>query len=86
MKQEGAIMTSKDIEAELQKEPFIPFRLHLVSGKVIQVPRPEAAWLMQNTVLVFQKPGRTGHKASGYDVIAFRNIERIEQLEGRTRA
>jgi hypothetical protein len=79
-------MTSQDIKSEIEKMPFIPFRLHLVSGKTIDVKRSEAAWLLQNTVLVFQKPKRTSQEASGYDVIAFRNIERIEQLQGKTRA
>jgi hypothetical protein len=27
-------MTSKDIQAGLEKAPFIPLRLHLVSGKI----------------------------------------------------
>jgi hypothetical protein len=76
-------MTSKDLEAELSKDPFIPLRLHLVSGKTVDIPRAEVAWLMQNAVLVFQnaKPGRA--VATGYDVVAFRNIERIEQRAGR---
>jgi hypothetical protein len=72
-------MTSKDFAAELDKKPFVPFRLHLVSGKVINVTNQAAAWLMQNSVLVFQnaKPGT--QRVAGYDVIALRNIERIEQ-------
>ena len=76
-------MTSKDIEGELQNDPFIPLRLHLVSGKTIDVPFPGAAWILQNAVLVFQnpKPGRT--IAEGYDVIAMRNIERIEHRGGK---
>ena len=72
-------MTSKDIQAELNKDPFVPIRLHLVSGKVIDVPFSIAAWLLQNAVLVFQNPKARQGTASGYAVIALRNIERIEQ-------
>jgi hypothetical protein len=78
-------MTSKDIEAELQKDPFVPLRIHLVSGKVVEVPVPGAAWLLQNAVLVFQKAKAGSWRVGGYDVIAFRNIERIEQRMGRAR-
>jgi len=76
-------MTSKDLEAELIREPFIPLRLHLVSGKSVEVPRSGVAWLMQNAVLVFQnaKVGRA--MVDGYDVIALRNIERVEQRMGK---
>ena len=79
-------MTSKDMQAELERDPFIPFRLHLVSGKVVKVPAPGVGWLLQNAVLIFQnaKPGRA--RVGGYDVIALRNIERIEQLRGRAHA
>ena len=76
-------MTSKDLEAELIREPFVPLRLHLVSGKSVEVPRSGVAWLMQNAVLVFQnaKVGRA--MVDGYDVIALRNIERVEQRMGK---
>jgi hypothetical protein len=70
-------MTSEDVRSELEKEPFEPFRIHLLSGKAIDVTSPNAATLLQNSVMVF----RNWHQrqASGYDVIALRNIERIEQ-------
>lgn len=78
-------MTSEDVRAELEKEPFVPLRLHLVSGKVIDVPFAGAAWLLQNAVLVFRKAKPGSVKADGYDVLAFRNIERIEQRPGKAR-
>lgn len=67
------------------KDPFVPVRLHSVSGKTIDILRQSTAWMMQNAVLVFQnaQPGRT--KATGYDVITYRNIERLEQRRGHGR-
>ena len=78
-------MTAKDIQGELERDPFIPLRVHLVSGKTIDISASNGAWLLQNALLVFQnmKPGKA--RVSGYDVIAFRNIERIEQRAGRNR-
>jgi hypothetical protein len=77
-------MTSKDVEAELEKKPFTPLKVHLVSGKTIKIPSPNAAWLLQNTLMILRgnKPGKV--TGEGYDVIALRNIERIELVgDGR---
>jgi hypothetical protein len=72
-------VTSEDIRSELDKNPFVPFRLHLVSGKAIEVTRPGAAWMLQNAILVLHSRTDAGED-SGYDVIALRNIEMLEQL------
>jgi hypothetical protein len=76
-------MTSEDLKAELEKDPFVPLRLHLVSGKVLKITWPGAAWLLQNSVLIMRnvKPGERG--SDGYDVVSLRNIERIELVHGR---
>jgi hypothetical protein len=73
-------MTSKDLEAELERQPFIPLRVHLVSGKTIDIPGPGVGVLLRNALLVFQNPRPNRVRADGYDVISFRNIERLEQL------
>jgi hypothetical protein len=72
-------MTSEDVKSELHKQPFIPFRLHLVSGQTVDVRMVRQAELLQNTIMVFQeKPQPDGEIL--YDVISLRNIERIEQI------
>jgi hypothetical protein len=70
-------VTSEDLRSELEKQPFIPLRMHLVSGKTIDVGLPGVAWMLQNSVLIFHVPHS---RESGYDVVALRNIERLEQL------
>jgi hypothetical protein len=71
-------MTSDNVRSEIDKSPFVPLRFHLVSGKTIDVPVASAAWMLQSAVLVM-------HEArvddAGYDLVALRNIERIEQLD-----
>ena len=74
-------MTEEDVVAELEKDPFVPFRLHLVSGKVVDVLAPNAAHNLTNSLLVLRNPSLGSQKAEGYDVVAYHNIERIEQLE-----
>lgn len=71
-------MTREDTESELEKQPFIPFRLHLASGKTIDVFASRSGWMLRNALLVLQDPSRSAE--SGYNVIALRNIEMLEQL------
>jgi hypothetical protein len=73
-------MTSEDVRSELDKVDFIPLRLHLVSGKTVDVEVPGAAWMLQNAVMVFQQQRPMGAQSGRYDTIALRNVERIEQL------
>jgi hypothetical protein len=74
-------VTSEDVRSELEKVPFIPLRIHLVSGKTFEIRSSGISAMLQNAVMVFQPTGDSGGNV-GYDVIALRNIERIEQLRG----
>jgi len=71
-------MTSEDVRSELEKNPFVPIRLHMVSGRSVDVLNNGMAMLLQNAVLVFHPPPN-----EGYDIIALRNIEMFEQLDNR---
>jgi hypothetical protein len=73
-------MTEDELIAELQKDPFTPFGLHLVSGKTVDVLGPNAAHTLANALLVLRNPSLDSPRAEGYDV-AYQNIERIEQLQ-----
>lgn len=76
-------MTSEDLRSELERHPFVPFRLHLVSGKTVDVPNSGAAFMLQNSVMVFQQSSRDQGEAD-YDIIGLRNIERLEQVRNLT--
>ena len=73
-------MTEEDVVVELERDPFHPFRLHLVSGKVLDVLGPQTAHPLSNALLVLRNPIVGTSRAEGYDVIAYYNIERIERL------
>jgi hypothetical protein len=72
-------MTAEDLRSELDKTPFIPFRLHLVSGRTIDVLTDRSAYLLRRSLLVLHDPGRAASDV-GYNVVALRNIEMLEQL------
>ena len=76
-------MTSKDLELELERQPFQPLRIHLVSGKTLRVPHAGAAVLLQNALMLLKGKKPDKASAEGYDIIALRNIERIESVPVR---
>ncbi len=47
-------MTEEELIAELERDPFIAFRLHLVSGKVVDVLAANAGHTLPNSLLVFR--------------------------------
>ena len=73
-------MTTEDVKRELTRDPFVPLRLHLLSGKTVGIPYPNTAWVRQNTLLVVHPLQRGTAEIGGYDVVALRLIERIEQV------
>ncbi len=73
-------MTENEVFEELENDPFVPFRLHLLSGKIVDVLAASAAHPLTNSLLVLRNPTIGRRKAEGYGVVAYNNIERIEQL------
>jgi hypothetical protein len=74
-------MTSEDVIQELLHEPFVPLRLHLSSGKTVDILYPHTAWIRQNTIVIVHPLERGTPRIGTYDVVALRLIEKIEQLE-----
>jgi len=81
-----ARMTTEDLRQEVEREPFVPLRLHLSSGKTIDVEHPNSAFVRQNTVLIVHRLAPGSAAIGNYDVVAIRLIERIEQVDEGTGA
>jgi hypothetical protein len=73
-------MTSEDIRSEIEQRPFIPFRIHMVSGKTLDIKRIANVALLQNALLVLGAPLDAGNEGD-YNIVSLRNIERPERLE-----
>ena len=73
-------MTEVELIAELDQEPFQPFHIYLVSEMVLDVLTAKVAHPFADSLLVLRNPTLGTRKAEGYDVIAYENIERVEQL------
>ena len=74
-------MTQEDVLQELQREPFIPLRLHLSSGQKMDIEYPNSAFTRQNRLVIMHRLSPGSPAIGNYDVVAYRLIERIETLE-----
>lgn len=72
-------MTGEEIRSEVEREPFVPFRLHLVSGKTFDVTATATVLTLRNAVLILSPP-MDGADEGDYNIVALRNIERLERL------
>lgn len=73
-------MTSEDVLQELERDPYVPLRLHLSSGHKLDLRYPNSAFLRQNTLLILERLAPNSVAIGNYDVIALRAIERIESV------
>ena len=74
------VMTTEDVKQEIERDPFIPLKLHLASGQKIAIEYPNSSFVRQNTLLVVHRLEHGTAEIGNYDVIALRLIERIEQV------
>ena len=70
-------MTRKEVEDELNRAPFVPLRLHLVSGKTLDVANSGEGWMLKRSILVTR---RRKNREPSYNVVSLTGIERIERL------
>jgi len=71
-------VTREDMQAELDQRPFVPFRLHLVSGKTLDVNHSGEGWMLKRSILITR---RRKNREASYNIVALINIERIERLD-----
>jgi hypothetical protein len=73
-------MNEDALREELDHEPFRPLRLHLASGKTVDILQPRIAWTLSDRLLVFRDAAIDREKAEGYDLISYSSIKRVELL------
>lgn len=76
-------MTRLDIQSELDREPFIPFRVHLKGGKRYDIAFREVARPMSYGLLVFIGLKQGTRVAKSYDRFPYEDITKIEPRPGR---
>jgi len=76
------LMTAENIRQEVEKSPFVPLRLYLSIGKMIDLIDPATAWLQRNALLIVHRLRPGSQQIGSYDMIAYDAIERIQKLNG----
>ena len=71
-------MLKEEIKTLLNRDPFVPLRLHLRNGKTFDVQFREVAHLLSFGLLVLIGLKQGTHQAKTYDRFAFDDIVRIE--------
>ena len=72
-------MTPNQISELLGREPFLPLKLHLNSGEMVEIADPGCAWIQGTILQIFTvKPGRS-HIIENNRYIPLRNIAQVEQ-------
>ncbi len=78
-------MTMDNLASELERQPFVPIRLHLVSGKIVGIRFSGAAvYFLENALLILRQKEPGNRAPDGYDVISVNNIERVESFGEQT--
>jgi hypothetical protein len=80
-------MTIDQVRSVLAREPFAPLRLYKTDGTVVEIPFRHVAVFVHGGLLVFKGvKNEKSHVATGYQVIGYDYIERIEpKRDGRSK-
>jgi hypothetical protein len=78
-------MQKEEVKAERAREPFIPLRFHLTTGKKFDVPFREVAHLLGYGVLVLIGLKKGTQRAKTFDRFAFEQIARIDHRPSNRR-
>ncbi len=68
------------LQREIERTPFQPLRIHLVSGKTVDLRYSGQGWMLEFELLLLQE-SRDRKREGLFDLISPLNVERIEQLQ-----
>lgn len=74
-------MDPKALASELEREPFIPLRLHLSDGRTVDVHNPDLAIISRLSLYLFRTDRLHRHLAEDRHVLSLRHIVGVELLE-----
>ncbi|MEX0777704.1 MAG: hypothetical protein WD042_18525 [Phycisphaeraceae bacterium] len=72
-------MTPNAFNELLIRDPFIPLRLHLNSGEVVEITDPGCAFIQGTTVLLFTMKHQGSRMIDNNRYIPLRNVAQVEQ-------
>ncbi len=74
------------LAAELEREPFVPLRLHLTDGRSVEIYNSGLCFIARQGLYVFRTDRPHAALADDVVLISLRHIVSLEQLEPSARA
>lgn len=74
-------MNPETLVNELQRDPFIPVRLHLSDGRTVDILNPGLCFIARLALYAFRPGRRHAMLAEDVDVISLRHIVSVETIE-----
>jgi hypothetical protein len=75
------MVSTHDILEYLKSQPFRPFRIHMVSGKVYDIRHPEMVKITPTTLVIFTFASDSLDVADRWETASLMLIERISHLD-----
>ncbi len=74
-------MNPETLAAELERDPFIPLRLHLADGRTVDILNPGLCYIARLGLYVFRVGRPHAALAEDVQVISLRHIVSVETQE-----
>ena len=75
------MITSSQILSYVKAEPFRPFRLHMASGKALDIRHPEMIKVGKNFLLVFSFAAGEPDLAEQWESVSMMLTERVSHID-----
>ena len=75
------MLTPESLRGYVKAEPFRPFRLHLASGRTLDVQHPEMLKILKSSVLVFKINDETSDITDEWESVSLMQTESVSHLE-----
>ncbi|HVJ69524.1 MAG TPA: hypothetical protein VM510_16220 [Caulifigura sp.] len=72
------------LETYVKAEPFRPFRVHLASGRTVDVRHPELIKVLKSYFLVFKPSADTSELSDEWESVSLMLSESISHLDAST--
>lgn len=76
-------MNPESLAHELERDPFVPLRLHLSDGPTLEINNPGLCYIARLALYVFRVKRDHPSLADDMHVISLRHIDSIETLESQ---
>jgi hypothetical protein len=74
-------MNPETLASELDREPFIPLRLHLSDGRTIELLNPGLCYIARLALYVFRVAQQHSALAEEVQIVSLRHIASVETLQ-----